>query len=265
MLGIVFRRSTGFYTDFYPPYRFYVRRMIRRGAWEGGSVRRLRDDKPVSIGSSLSRIVVRPYAVAESPWEAIVAGVGIALLILVFVIEVLTPEVVVSALALLPLLAAVWMLSNRLAGLVALLATLLIAAAAAVEEPNRMTVVLIGVTLLATASLVRVYATSLASLLSSRRHLRPTIPTRATPATLDGMDEASHGLRSLTRRELDVARLAAEGYTGPEISRRLRIGVRTVESHLASTYSKLRISSRPQLIRMASRLGATGHEAARIS
>jgi len=224
-------------------------------------VRRLSYDRPVSIGSSLSRILVRPCALAGSPWEPVVAGVCVALLTLIFVIEVLTPDVVVGAVALLPLLAAVWVLSNRSAGLVAVLAALLIAAAALIEEPNRVTVLLLGVTLMVTAILARVYATSLASLLSSRRHLRPTIATLATPVTLDGINEVSHGLRSLTRRELDVARLAAEGYTAPEIARRLQIGARTVESHLASAYSKLRINSRPQLIRMASRLGASGHEA----
>ncbi|TMF86991.1 MAG: helix-turn-helix transcriptional regulator [Chloroflexi bacterium] len=64
------------------------------------------------------------------------------------------------------------------------------------------------------------------------------------------------GVRNLTQRELQVARLGAEGYTAAEIARRLHIGDRTVESHLASAYSKLRIRSRLQLIRMASELGA---------
>jgi DNA-binding CsgD family transcriptional regulator len=55
---------------------------------------------------------------------------------------------------------------------------------------------------------------------------------------------------------MEVARLGAEGYTAAEIGRRLNIGERTVESHLASTYSKLRITSRLQLVRMASELGS---------
>jgi DNA-binding CsgD family transcriptional regulator len=56
---------------------------------------------------------------------------------------------------------------------------------------------------------------------------------------------------SLTRRELRVARLAAQAYTAAEIAHELHIGNRTVESHLASTYSKLGIRSKGELIRMA--------------
>jgi DNA-binding NarL/FixJ family response regulator len=117
-----------------------------------------------------------------------------------------------------------------------------------------MTVILLGVAIFSTALMARLYATGLASALSSRRAMPPTIKTWFTPATLDGMDRSSDGLRSLTRRELEVAGLAAEGYAAAEIGRRLNIGDRTVESHLGSVYSKLRISSRLQLIRMASRL-----------
>jgi len=56
----------------------------------------------------------------------------------------------------------------------------------------------------------------------------------------------------LTPRELQGARLAAQGYTAVEIGAQLHIGDRTVESHLAGAYSKLRINSRPELMRMVS-------------
>jgi DNA-binding CsgD family transcriptional regulator len=59
---------------------------------------------------------------------------------------------------------------------------------------------------------------------------------------------------SLTRRELEVARLAARAYTAAEIGQALHIGERTVESHIASTYLKLGIRSRSELIRIASKL-----------
>jgi DNA-binding CsgD family transcriptional regulator len=172
----------------------------------------------------------------------------------VFVAEILTPDVVVGAFALLPLLAAMWVLSSRLAALVAIAATLFFAAALAAESANRMTDILLGVAVLGTAFIGRLYATGLASVLASRRHRRTNIESWATPATLDGTDRSLYGLKSLTRRELEVARLAAEGHTAAEIGRRLNIGDRTVESHLASAYSKLRIRSRLELIRMASRL-----------
>jgi DNA-binding CsgD family transcriptional regulator len=203
---------------------------------------------------SPDRFLIRPYALAGSPHELLFAGLGIMLIGAVFVAEILTPHVVVGAFALLPLLAALWVLSSRLAALVAGVATLFFGATVTVETANRMTVILLGVAVFSTALMARLYATGLASALPSRRAMRPTIKTWFTLGTLDGMDRSSDGLRSLTRRELEVAGLAAEGYAAAEIGRRLNIGDRTVESHLASVYSKLRISSRLQLIRMASRL-----------
>ncbi len=197
-----------------------------------------------------------PYALAGSPRELLIAGICIVLLSAVFIAEILTSDVVVGAFALLPLLAGQWVLSNRLAALVAIVASLLFGASIAVESGNRMSMILLGAAVFITAAIGRLYATGLDSVLSRRRHMRPTIKKWNAPTTLDGMDQSSHGLRSLTRRELEVARLAAEGYTAAEIGRRLNIGDRTVESHLGSAYSKLRISSRVQLIRMASRLGA---------
>lgn len=202
------------------------------------------------------RFLIRPYALAGSPRELLFAGLCSLLLGVIFVAEILTPHVVVGAFALVPLLAALWVLSSRLAALVAIAATVFFGVVIKVETANRMTVILLGVAVLGTALMSRLYATGLASALSTRRHMRPTVESWVTPVTLDRMEPSSYGLTSLTRRELEVARLAAEGYTAAEIGRRLNIGGRTVESHLASVYSKLRISSRLQLIRMASRLGA---------
>jgi DNA-binding CsgD family transcriptional regulator len=199
--------------------------------------------------------LIRPYALAGSPREVLVAGVLVAILGAVFVAEVLTPDVVVGAFALFPLLAALWTLSNRLAALVAIATTLFFGATVAVEPANRLTVILLGVAILVTSIVARLYAAGLASALSDRRHRRPTIRSWVIPPTLHGVDRSQYGLRSLTQRELEVARLGAEGYTAAEIGRRLNIGERTVESHLGSAYSKLGISSRLQLIRMASRLG----------
>jgi DNA-binding CsgD family transcriptional regulator len=225
-----------------------------------GADRRMRTraigGQPDRTKLNLGRFLIRPYALAGSPWELLAAALCIALLGALFVAEILTPDTVVDAFVLLPLLAAMWVLSNRLAALVAIVAALFFGAAVALETANRLTEILLGVAVFGTALVGRVYATGLASVLSSRRRMRPTIKSWVTPAALDGMDRSSDGLRSLTRRELEVARLAAEGYTSPEIGRRLNIGARTVESHLASAYSKLGITSRLQLIRMATRLGA---------
>lgn len=51
----------------------------------------------------------------------------------------------------------------------------------------------------------------------------------------------------LTEQEAQVARLAADGHTNPQIAGRLFISPRTVEWHLRKVYSKLGIASRTEL------------------
>jgi DNA-binding NarL/FixJ family response regulator len=51
----------------------------------------------------------------------------------------------------------------------------------------------------------------------------------------------------LTRREREVATLAARGLPSPAIANRLCLSVRTVETHLARVYLKLGITSRAEL------------------
>jgi DNA-binding CsgD family transcriptional regulator len=66
---------------------------------------------------------------------------------------------------------------------------------------------------------------------------------------------AALGPDALTRREREVARLAATGMTAKQIAGSLFVGERTVESHLASVYAKLGVDSKLQLVRRATELG----------
>jgi DNA-binding CsgD family transcriptional regulator len=64
------------------------------------------------------------------------------------------------------------------------------------------------------------------------------------------------GASSLTPREREVARLAAERLTAQEIADRLFISVRTVEGHLARVYGKLGVASKSELAHRMAELTA---------
>ena len=58
---------------------------------------------------------------------------------------------------------------------------------------------------------------------------------------------------ALSRRELEVAELVAQGWTNREIAERLFISPRTVESHLDHVKAKLGLSRRPHIVAWALR------------
>jgi len=62
-----------------------------------------------------------------------------------------------------------------------------------------------------------------------------------------GRRDAAARLAALTERELDVARLVAQGLSNPEIAQRLYLGEATVKTHLASASAKLGATGRVQL------------------
>jgi DNA-binding CsgD family transcriptional regulator len=82
----------------------------------------------------------------------------------------------------------------------------------------------------------------------ARRELQATGETvrRRTAETLD----------ELTPQEAQVARLAADGQTNPEIGAQLFLSPRTVEWHLSKVFGKLGISSRKELGSALSDIGA---------
>ena len=183
---------------------------------------------------------IQPFALADTPLDSLVAFGCVLLLCVIVVIEKMTPPgAVVMAFTVFPLAAGLWLLSNRFAAVVLAATVLVFVAAGIVEVESRLTFVLVAIPILAVGIIVRQYAASV------RKVIALPAPSRKDPPPI----------AALTRRELEVARLAASAYTAAEIGQRLHIGERTVESHIASAYLKLQISSRPELIRMAERLG----------
>ncbi len=65
------------------------------------------------------------------------------------------------------------------------------------------------------------------------------------------VEETDPTVDSLTRRELEVLRLLARGYTYKEIGERLFISVKTVETHASNILRKTQTSNRHQLTRWA--------------
>ena len=58
---------------------------------------------------------------------------------------------------------------------------------------------------------------------------------------------APPGGHPLSRREIEVAVLIAQGLTSKEVGRKLFIERGTVDTHVQHIYNKLQIESRPQL------------------
>lgn len=212
----------------------------------------MRRQRPVT--QTLSRLLLRPYALAHRPDGVLLAGACIVALLVVFAADMVTPrQVALSALGLIPLLAAMWLLSDGLAlavGVIALTQLLVTGALGALSLP---TVASEGAAYLVLAVVCRLYAGSLADVLASRPSTgqRGGGPPQAIPVTLTvaARKAAARGMESLTAREQQVARLAAQGYTAREIGMELHIGRRTVETHLVNAYDKLGVRSKRELMR----------------
>lgn len=66
--------------------------------------------------------------------------------------------------------------------------------------------------------------------------------------TSEQIEEHQLDLSLLSRREIEVARLAAKGYTNAQIAQTLYISTETVKRHMASIFEKLGIESRKELM-----------------
>lgn len=68
------------------------------------------------------------------------------------------------------------------------------------------------------------------------------------------MDSAQRAIR-LTKREIEVLSLIAQGHSSKEAADVLYVSKRTVDFHLANIYDKLQVNNRVQAFRAATRLG----------
>jgi DNA-binding NarL/FixJ family response regulator len=66
---------------------------------------------------------------------------------------------------------------------------------------------------------------------------------------------AQAAVEGLTRREIDVLRLAAKGFTNRAIGLELGISDRTVQGHLANTFGKLGVTTRTEAVLLAMKQG----------
>ena len=82
-----------------------------------------------------------------------------------------------------------------------------------------------------------------------QRQVAPARAAQAAGAAPSAMQKALP-LR-FSRRELEVLRLLARGYTYKEIAERLFISVKTVETHASNILRKTQTSNRHQLTRWA--------------
>jgi DNA-binding NarL/FixJ family response regulator len=86
--------------------------------------------------------------------------------------------------------------------------------------------------------------------------LSPEIASKVVHQMTSGKPAAAtEQVESLTERELDVLRLAAQGKTNRAIGSELGISHRTVQGHLASVYGKLAVNSRTEAVTEALRRG----------
>lgn len=75
------------------------------------------------------------------------------------------------------------------------------------------------------------------------------------PMPSTSRSEMSHRAVRLTKREIQVLSLIAQGHSSKEAAVSLYVSKRTVDFHLANIYDKLQVNNRVQAFRAATRLG----------
>ena len=87
---------------------------------------------------------------------------------------------------------------------------------------------------------------------------QPQVAPTPTVTSADPEAPSPDLVEGLTRREVDVVRLVAEGLSNRQIARRLVVSEATVKTHLNHVLSKLDVDGRPGLVAWAWRNGLAG-------
>lgn len=82
-----------------------------------------------------------------------------------------------------------------------------------------------------------------------------SVSTDLARSMLDVARGLTDGDHAVTKREIDVLQLIADGCSTPEVAEQLYISQKTVKNHLASIYAKLDARDRTQAVLQAVRMG----------
>lgn len=81
------------------------------------------------------------------------------------------------------------------------------------------------------------------------------VPVSAVHRARDLVQRPVEPRSAVTRRQVEILRLAANGNTNQAIARFLGVSLETIKSQLRATYPKLRVADRTQAVAVAIRVG----------
>ncbi len=88
--------------------------------------------------------------------------------------------------------------------------------------------------------------------------LYPSMAGKLVKGFLDSLDGNNNALSNLSKREQEILRLLADGYTNKEIAEKLVVSPSTVHTHRSNLMNKLNLNSRRDLIQYTRRKGIIG-------
>lgn len=97
--------------------------------------------------------------------------------------------------------------------------------------------------------------TSTAEIAETLRRVAAGAPPTGSDERVPGGTPPAADEYALSRRELEVLQLIAEGKSTPAVARELFISVKTVKNHLANVYAKLDVCDRTQAVVQGLRMG----------